>query len=64
VYMAIQSVIEGAFKGGLREFGLAEDGVGYAVDEYNEALITDDVRAKVEEAKAAIIAGRIVVPKS
>lgn len=64
VYMAIQSVIEGAFKGSLREFGLAEDGVGYAVDEYNEALISDDVRTKVEEAKAAIIAGTIVVPKN
>jgi basic membrane protein A len=64
VYMAIQSVIEGAFEGGLREFGLAEDGVGYAVDEYNEALISDDIRAKVEEAKAAIIAGTIVVPKN
>jgi len=64
VYMTIQSVLDGTFKGGLREFGLAEDGVGYAVDEYNETLITEEIRAKVEDAKARIIAGEIAVPKS
>ena len=42
--------------------GLAEDGVGYAVDENNEALITPgDARAAVEAAKAKIIAGEITV---
>jgi basic membrane protein A len=64
VYMTIKSALDGSFKGGLREFGLAEDGVGYAVDEYNESLISDEMRARVEGAKAAIIAGEIVVPKS
>ncbi|MBM3308291.1 MAG: BMP family ABC transporter substrate-binding protein [Candidatus Eisenbacteria bacterium] len=64
VYMTVRSALEGSFKGGLREFGLAEDGVGYAVDEHNESLITDEMRARVEEAKAAIVAGEIVVPKS
>jgi basic membrane protein A len=64
VYMTVKSALDGTFKGGLREFGLAEDGVGYAVDEYNESLISDEMRAAVEEAKAAIVAGSIVVPKS
>ena len=41
--------------------GLAEEGVGYAVDEYNEALITDEMRAAVEEARAKIISGDLDV---
>ncbi len=41
--------------------GLADDGVGYSVDEYNEALITDDMKATVEDLKAKVIAGEIQV---
>ncbi len=63
VYMTVKSVLDGTFAGGVREFGLADDGIAYAVDQYNEGLITDEMAAAVEEAKAAIIAGSIVVPK-
>jgi basic membrane protein A len=41
--------------------GLAEDGVGYAVDENNEALLTPEMLAAVEEAKAKIISGELEV---
>lgn len=40
---------------------LAAGGVGYSLDEHNAALVTDDMKAKAEEAKAAIIAGTIKV---
>lgn len=40
---------------------LANNGVGYAVDEHNAALITPEMIAAVEEAKAKIIAGEIKV---
>ena len=63
VYKVIQSALEGTFQGGLRQFGLEEDGVAYAVDQYNEDMITDEMIARVEEAKAAIVAGEIIVPK-
>ncbi len=63
VYMTIKAVYEGTFESGVREFGLAEDGVAYAIDEYNEELITEEMIAAVEEAKAAIIAGEIAVPR-
>ena len=46
---------------GIHAFGLAEDGVGYSVDEFNESLITDELRAVVEDARAKIIAGEVVV---
>jgi basic membrane protein A len=46
---------------GLHVFGLAEEGVGYAVDENNEALLSDEMIAAVEEARAQIIAGALAV---
>jgi basic membrane protein A len=46
---------------GLHVFGLAEEGVGYAVDENNEGLITPEMISAVEDAKASIIGGEIVV---
>ena len=49
------------FKPGLTILGLAEDGVGYAIDEHNEALITDEMKASVDELRAKIIAGEIEV---
>ncbi|MCA0433843.1 MAG: BMP family ABC transporter substrate-binding protein [Proteobacteria bacterium] len=48
-------------KPGIQALGLAQDGVGYAMDDNNKALVTDDMKAKVEAAKADIIAGKITV---
>jgi basic membrane protein A len=62
VLMTVRSVVEGNFRGGLREFGLADDGVGYAVDEYNEDLLTDEMLTFVEDARQAIIEGTVSVP--
>ena len=64
VYDAILRVKEYRFTGGIYNFGLAEDGVGYVYDEHNRALIPDSVRARVEALKAEIVAGRIAVPSS
>jgi len=41
--------------------GLAEEGVGYSVDEHNAALISDDMKAAVEDARAKIISGELDV---
>ncbi|MHA7875506.1 BMP family lipoprotein [Roseivivax sp.] len=46
---------------GVEVLTLAEDGVGYAMDENNAELITEDMQAAVEEAKAQIIAGDLSV---
>ena len=35
--------------------------VGYSLDDDNKALITDDMKQKVEAAKAKIIAGELQV---
>jgi basic membrane protein A len=64
VYETIEAVHENRFQGGVREFGLAENGVGYAVDEHNRELISDEMIARLEELKAAVIAGTIEVPSN
>jgi basic membrane protein A len=71
VYLAIKAAVEGTFKGGIEVFGLDRtvtigdvtySGVGYAIDKYNVDLVSAEIIAKVEEAKAKIISGEIVVP--
>ena len=64
VYEMVKRVKDGTFKGGIYTFGLAQNGVGYVYDEHNRALIPDDVRSRVEQLKADIIAGKIHVPSA
>ncbi len=46
---------------GVMVLGLAEEGVGYAVDEHNEALITAEMRTAIDAAREQIIAGDLAV---
>lgn len=62
IFLTGKELIEtGRVNGGYRSFGLADDGVGYAVNQYNEAKLAP-VRAKVDELKKMIIDGKIAVP--
>jgi basic membrane protein A len=61
VYNAFKSAQAGTWKPGVQSLGLAEDGVGYALDANNEKLITADMKAKLDAARADIIAGKIKV---
>ncbi|MEM9489119.1 MAG: BMP family ABC transporter substrate-binding protein, partial [Myxococcota bacterium] len=62
VYNAVKSVGEKTFKGGLQEFGLAEDGVGYVQDDNNKQWVTPEIATQIDDLKKKIIAGEIVVP--
>ena len=66
VDVAVQTALteagdDATFKPGLTILGLAEEGVGYALDENNASLITDDMKAKVDELSAQIQSGAITV---
>ena len=64
VDVAVFNVMKGGnagFKPGIQVLGLAEDGVGYAMDDNNKPLVSADMLAAVEKAKADIIAGTIKV---
>ncbi|MGL4610377.1 MAG: BMP family lipoprotein [Trueperaceae bacterium] len=58
---AVNDVIAGTFEGGVLNLGLAENGVGYALDDYNNILIPQDVIDATEAVKASIISGETVV---
>ncbi|GFE63303.1 BMP family lipoprotein [Litoreibacter roseus] len=47
--------------GGVQVLGLSNDGVGYAMDENNAELVSEEMQAAVEGVKAEIIAGNIEV---
>ncbi len=57
VYDAFKSAKDGAFAPGVNVLGLKEDGVGVAMDDNNKALVTPEMIAAVDKAKADIIAG-------
>jgi basic membrane protein A len=50
-----------ALEPGIHVMDLKADGVGYALDDNNAALITDEMKATVDAAAAKIIAGEITV---
>jgi len=60
-YDVYKSSMDGTWQPGIKVLGLAEDGVGWALDDNNKSLISADMQAKVEAAKADIIAGKISV---
>mgnify|MGYP003390151602 FL=1 len=48
-------------KPGVTSLGLKEGGVDYALDQHNAKLVSADMKAKVDAAKADIIAGKVKV---
>lgn len=61
VEKAFTDAKDGNWSSGIYSLGLAEGGVDWALDEHNQALITDDMKAAVDQAKADIISGKIAV---
>jgi basic membrane protein A and related proteins len=61
VYESFIGVMKGTWKPGIQVLGLAEGGVGWALDEHNAALVDASLKAKIEALKADIIAGKIAV---
>jgi basic membrane protein A len=61
VYKTFTDAKNGTWQSGQIALGLAEQGVDYALDENNRKLITPAIEAKLNAAKADIIAGKIKV---
>lgn len=57
---AIQSVVNGTFKSGDQTFSLANNGVGFAVD--NSTVVTADIQAEVTKVEGEIKSGQVTVP--
>jgi basic membrane protein A len=61
VYDALRTARGGTWKPGRRAIGVAEDGVGYSLDQYNRQLITPEMERRLTQARADIVAGKIKV---
>ncbi|MDQ1422237.1 MAG: basic rane protein [Acidimicrobiaceae bacterium] len=61
VYQIVKDRVANQFKNGVHVYGLENEGVGYAVDHFNEKLIPPEVIQKVEAAKQEIMSGKIQV---
>ena len=62
VFNTIKEMQAGSFSGGVKVFGLAENGVGWVYDDRNKALIPDAVKARVDSLEQELISGRIIAP--
>ncbi len=64
IFVLSRNLIEqGRVKGGYKVFGLSDNGVGLAVNEFNQAKLSP-YAAKIEALKSKIVAGQIVVPSN
>ena len=61
VYEAFMTAKNGTWQGGFKILGLAEDGVGFALDKYNRDLVSADMEMKIEAARKDIISGKVEV---
>ncbi len=60
-YETMKDAMSGDFDTGVRNLGIAEEGVGWALDEHNASLISDDMKAAIDAAADKIKSGDIVV---
>ena len=60
-YDSYEAARTGNWSSDMRVLGVAEGGVGWALDEYNRDLVSAEMEARVNEARDAIIAGDISV---
>lgn len=61
VYNSAKAAQDGTWKPGVTVLGLAEEGVDWALDENNQSIVTDEMKAAVDAARADIIAGKVQV---
>lgn len=62
VFQSCKDVSEGKFTGGVKSFGLKNEGVDFAMDKFNAPLVSPVMLKKVNALKKDIVSGKIVVP--
>ena len=61
VFLTIKDFKENKFTGGIKTYGLKDNGVGYVYDANNKKLIPDDVKVKLDAIKNKLVSGEIKV---
>src|SRR5262249_20740973 len=61
VFESFKTAKDGTWKPGVRILGVADDAVGYSLDQYNRSLITPEMEKRLQQARTDIVAGKIKV---
>lgn len=61
VFAAFDDLRNDQWTNGVQVLGLAEEGVGWSLDDSNKALITDDMKSRVDAATQDIVSGKTKV---
>ena len=61
VYNAFKTGEEGTFETGIQVLDLSSEGVGYALDDNNAELVSQEMQTAVDQAREQIISGEIMV---
>lgn len=61
VYQAFDDAMKGNWTAGVHTMGLQEGGIAWALDEFNEKLITPEMKAAMEETERKLASGELVV---
>ncbi|HMS32544.1 MAG TPA: BMP family ABC transporter substrate-binding protein [Ignavibacteria bacterium] len=59
VFLTIKDFKENKFKGGIKTFGIKDNGVGFVYDENNKNLISPEVKEKLDAIRMKLINGEI-----
>lgn len=62
VQRTIEEALSGKFSAGTVRYGLANEGVDFAIDEHNRTLLDAEILKRIAPLKAAIVAGKTKVP--
>lgn len=59
VFLTIKDFKENKFTGGIKTFGIKDNGVGFVFDDNNKNLITPEVKEKLDAIRTKLISGEI-----
>lgn len=62
IYLSFKEAMDGTWQPGIKSLGLAEQGVGWSLDENNEPLLTAEQIAATNAVADGIVSGAISVP--
>lgn len=61
VYQVIEDLKEARFKGGVRTFGMKDNGIGWALDAHNSSLFSKAEVQRIEKLRSDIVADKIQI---
>ncbi|MEY4631840.1 MAG: hypothetical protein RIQ81_1960 [Pseudomonadota bacterium] len=62
IFQVVDDAKNGRFSGGKREFGIANGGIDFAMDRFNQGVLDPETKSKLDQLKRDIASGAVKVP--